>query len=68
VREQARLEREAQQRRKEEIMKEMEERKAKIRKDKRIINDGKIITIEMHEKEIKDLVKGLKKESKDRVQ
>ncbi len=49
-------------------MKEMEERKAKIRKDKRIINDGKIITIEMHEKEIKDLVKGLKKESKDRVQ
>lgn len=45
----------------------MEERKAKIRKDKDIINNGKIRTIEMHEKEILDLVKGLKKESELRV-
>lgn len=48
-------------------MLEMEERKAKIRKDKRIINFGKIRSMRQHDQEIKDLVKELKDESKQRI-
>jgi len=49
-------------------MKEVEERKAKIRKEKHVIKIGKTRTLETHKKEIKDLVEELKQESKQRVQ
>ncbi len=66
VREQARQEREAQQRRREEIMKEMEERKAKIRKDKRrLINISEIRSMR-REKEIEMLREEFKGERKIR--
>jgi hypothetical protein len=55
VREQARQEREAQQRRREEIMKEMEERKARIRNDKRRLINISEIRSKRREKEIEKL-------------
>ena len=45
-------------------MKEMEERRAKIKKDKRIINIGKIRSMRRHDREIKELVSELRDESK----
>ncbi len=66
VREQARQEREAQQRRREEIMKEMEERKAKIRKDKRRLINISEIRSKLREKEIEKLREDFKDERKIR--
>ena len=66
VREQARQEREAQQRRREEIMKEMEERKAKIRKDKRRLINISEIRSKHREKEIEKLREDFKGERKIR--
>jgi hypothetical protein len=45
-----------QQRRREELMKEMEERKAKIRKDKRVIDIGRIRSQRRKEREILEIV------------
>lgn len=56
-----------QQKRKEELMKEMEERKQKIRKDKRVIDFGKIRSVRRKEREIKELVEDLRSESKLRA-
>ena len=49
-------------------MKEMEERKQKIRKDKRIIDIGKIRSVNRKEREIRDIAKELRSESKVRAQ
>ena len=57
-----------QQRRREELMKEMEDRKAKIRKDKRVINIGRIRSQRRKKDEIIDLVGELRSESKIRAQ
>ena len=68
IREQAQYEKEVQQKRKEELVKEMEERKAKIRKDKRVIDIGRIRSVKRKEKEIQMIVDELKSESKVRAQ
>jgi hypothetical protein len=49
-------------------MKEMEERKAKIRKDKRVIDIGRIRSQRRKEKEIIEIVEELRSESKMRAQ
>ena len=68
IREQAQYEKEVQQKRKEELIKEMEERKAKIRKDKRVIDIGRIRSVKRKVEEIKNIAKELKSESKVRAQ
>ena len=50
------------------MMKEMEERKAKIRKDKRVIDIGRIRSQRRKEKEIIEIVEELRSESKMRAQ
>ena len=50
------------------MMKEMEERKAKIRKDKRVIDIGRIRSQRRKKDEIIDLVGELRSESKIRAQ
>ena len=49
-------------------MKEMEERKQKIRKDKRIIDIGKIRSVNRKERATRDIAKELRSESKVRAQ
>jgi len=49
-------------------MNEMEERKAKIRKDKRVIDFGRIRSQKRKDKEILEIVKELRSESKIRAQ
>ena len=68
IREQAQYEKEVQQKRKEELIKEMEERKAKIRKDKRVIDIGRERSVKRKVEEIKNIAKELKSESKVRAQ
>lgn len=68
VRQQAQHEKEVQQKRREEMIKEMEERKAKIRKDKRVIDIGKIRSVRRKEREIQEIVEELRSESKLRAQ
>ena len=46
----------------------MEERKAKIRKDKRVIDIGRIRSVKRKVEEIKNIAKELKSESKVRAQ
>ena len=57
-----------QQKRREELMNEMEERKAKIRKEKRVIDIGRIRSQRRKEREILEIVDELRSESKLRAQ
>jgi TolA-binding protein len=66
IRTQAQEEKEIQRKRKEEIMREVEERKAKVSLDKRVINMGRIRSVRKHNGDIKRLVEDLRNESKIR--
>lgn len=68
VRQQAQHEKEVQQKRREELINEMEERKAKIRQDKRVIDFGRIRSQKRKKNELKEIMEELKSESKMRAQ
>ena len=65
---QAQHEKEVRQKRREELMNEMEERKAKIRKDKRVIDFGRIRSQKRKKNELKEIIEELRSESKLRAQ
>ena len=64
VRRHAQMEKEAQQRRKEEMMLEMEERKAKIARDKRVTRVGKARSVRRYRGEVMQLGSELRNESR----
>jgi hypothetical protein len=66
VRRQAQIEREAQQRRREDLQREIDERKAKIARDKRITSIVKARSVRRHEGQVMRVVSELKEESRIR--